>query len=148
MLQEATPMGSSTSSNRGGSTPFFTSPKASFLTPAQSGTTPFASLSETPFTESEGFPTEEAQSQSQPQSHAHTQPLPPPASQQKQAQSNMDNQVRLLRSPLSLHSHTFCWQSPALLHCAFWACQPTAIRAVIDLAANDRPDGNVAKVLS
>ncbi|DBB14947.1 hypothetical protein WJX82_001068 [Trebouxia sp. C0006] len=90
--EEATPMGSSTSSNRGGSTPFFTSPKASSLTPAQSGTTPFASLSETPFTESEGPYTVETSSQNQPQSHAHTQPLPPPASQQKQAQMNMDNQ--------------------------------------------------------
>ncbi len=110
-------MGSSTSSNRGGSTPFFTSPKASSLTPAQSGTTPFASLSEMPFTESEGPFTVEAQSQSQPQSHAHTQPLHPTASQQKQAQMNMDSQVRLPRSALSLHSQTFCWQSRPLLHC-------------------------------
>ncbi|KAA6420512.1 MAG: NAD(H) kinase 1-like [Trebouxia sp. A1-2] len=91
--EEATPMGSSTSSNRGGSTPFFTSPKASSLTPAQSGTTPFASLSEMPFTESEGALTVEAQSQSQPQSHAYTQPLPPPASQKKQAQTSMDSQT-------------------------------------------------------
>jgi len=67
-------MGSSTSSNRGGSTPSFTSPKASSLTPAQSGTTPFASLSEMPFTQSEGPLTVEAQSQSPPQSHAHAQP--------------------------------------------------------------------------
>ncbi len=142
MLQEATPMGSSTSSNRGGSTPFFTSPKASSLTPAQSGTTPFASLSETPFTESEGPYTVETSSQNQPQSHAHTQPLPPPASQQKQAQMNMDNQVK----PPS-HCTVTRFVADHISSCiAFWACQPAAIHALIDLAVADRPDGNVAKV--
>lgn len=138
-------MGSSTSSNRGGSTPFFTSPKASSLTPAQSGTTPFASLSEMPFTESEGALTVEAQSQSQPQSHAYTQPLPPPASQKKQAQTSMDSQVWLLRSASSLHSQTLCWQSHALLHCDL--SQHAAMRDAIDLAAADRPDQSWARFL-
>ncbi|KAL0032949.1 hypothetical protein WJX77_008096 [Trebouxia sp. C0004] len=101
--EEATPIGSSTSSNRGGSTPFFTSPKASSLTPAQSGTTPFASLSEMPFIESEGPHTVEVPSQSQPRSHAHTQPLPQPSSQQKQAQMNMDNQSPSVFSRLDVH---------------------------------------------
>lgn len=85
-------MGSSTSSNRGGSTPFFLSPKSSTVNLQQSGTTPFASLSECPFTETEGPAAMEAQHQTQ--SYAHTQPAPTPASQQQQAQ--LDSQVHTI----------------------------------------------------
>ena len=67
-------MGSSTSSTRGG-TPFFTSPRGS----AALSTTPFASLSECPFTESDGPFTSETQHVT----HAKTQP--PPQHQQQQA---------------------------------------------------------------
>ena len=70
-LQDITPLGSSTSSTRGGSTPFFTSPKGS----ANLSTTPFASLSECPFTEADG-----------PSASGSPAPAPPPPKTHAQEQ--------------------------------------------------------------
>ena len=70
-VQDITPLGSSTSSTRGGSTPFFTSPKGS----TNLSTTPFASLSECPFTEADG-----------PSTSGSPVPAPPPTKTQTQQQ--------------------------------------------------------------
>lgn len=69
-----TPLGSSTPSTRGGSTPYFTSPKGSGV---NLSTTPFASLSECPFTESDGPAASEAQPIPQAKPHQQQQQLPP-----------------------------------------------------------------------
>lgn len=73
--EDSTPMGSSTSSNRGGSTPFFTSPKTSNSNLQQSGATPFASLSEMPFTETDG-PSSNTDAAPPPLPHPHAQTMP------------------------------------------------------------------------
>ena len=73
-------MGSSTSSNRGGCTPFFTSPKSSTVNLPQSGLTPFASLSDCPFGEAEAACAVEALASAQP---------PPLASTSEQQQSQV-----------------------------------------------------------
>lgn len=71
LLQDSiTPLGSSNSSNRGGTTPFFTSPRSGSAALQQSGSTPFASLADSPFVETDGpAPAEphSAQTRSQPQ---------------------------------------------------------------------------------
>ncbi|KAL3158700.1 hypothetical protein ABBQ32_011440 [Trebouxia sp. C0010 RCD-2024] len=81
-------LGSSTSSTRGGSTPFFTSPKGSN---AHLSTTPFASMSECPFNEADPPP----------ESH----PSPPFRSQPRHQQHAGDEQtVSLSSAPTEAHS--------------------------------------------
>ena len=70
VVQDITPLGSSTSSTQGGSTPFFTSPKGS----ANLSTTPFASLSECPFTEADGPSASGSPAPAPPKTHAQQQP--------------------------------------------------------------------------
>ena len=90
-----TPLGSSTPSTRGGSTPFFTSPKGSGV---NLNATPFASLSECPFTETDGPSASEAQSipQAKAQQQRQQQPAeiePPVRSSSEQVEAMYESQV-------------------------------------------------------
>ena len=116
-VQDITPLASSSSSTRGGSTPFFTSPKGSIAL----STTPFASLSECPFTEADGPSTSGSPAPAPPPPKTHTQ-------QQDREQTvsfssaQIDSQVRSVSSLSSIRVkkarnvfHTLCvmhgWQN-------------------------------------
>ena len=91
-VQDITPLGSSTSSTRGGSTPFFTSPKGSI----NLSTTPFASLSECPFTEADGPSASGSPAPAPRPSKPHTQQQPREqtvAFSAAQIDNHFDNQV-------------------------------------------------------